>query len=65
MLASAASAFAQSLIDPRHNPELAGYFDPHPGDKPLHCDVTPIHPALNFSFRFQSGYVFRVPLNHL
>jgi len=29
----------------------------------LRCEVTPIQPQLNFSFRFQAGYVFRVPMN--
>lgn len=63
LLACSATACAQSLIDPARNARLAEYFEARPDDKPLHCEATPIRPALNFSFRFQSGYVFRVPLN--
>jgi hypothetical protein len=33
----------------------------HPGDEPLRCEVTPVLPALNFSFRVQAGYTFHVP----
>jgi hypothetical protein len=29
----------------------------------LKCEVRPIKPELNFGFRFQAGYVMRVPLN--
>jgi hypothetical protein len=31
-------------------------------EKPLRCDVHPIRPALNFTFRFQAGYVVTVPM---
>jgi hypothetical protein len=32
------------------------YFAPQPNEKPLRCEVIPIHPALNYGFRFQAGY---------
>ena len=32
-------------------------------EKPLRCEVTPIKPSLNFSFRFQAGYVVHVPMD--
>ena len=62
MLAAARAACGQSLIDPAKNAQLAEYFEPGKDDKLLRCEATPIRPSLNFSFRFQSGYVFRVPL---
>ena len=37
--------------------------DPGPNDRPLRCDVTPQKPLLNYSFRFQAGYVVSVPMN--
>jgi len=63
VLLMAPAACGQSLIDPGKNSQLSEYFETHPDDKPLRCEANPIRPALNFSFRFQSGYVFRVPLN--
>jgi hypothetical protein len=62
LLAAARAACGQSVIDPGKNAQLAEYFEPHKEDKLLRCDASPIRPSLNFSFRFQSGYVFRVPL---
>ena len=38
-------------------------FEWRPDDKPLACYVSPLKPALNFGFRFQAGYVVRVPMN--
>jgi hypothetical protein len=57
------AAIAQDLIDPAKHAAFAGYFDAHKDDRPLRCEVIAIRPALNFSFRFQAGYVFRVPMN--
>ena len=37
--------------------------DPNPNERPLHCDVTPLKPVLNYSFRFQAGYAVRVPMS--
>src|SRR6516162_5678678 len=63
VLASMQAVCGQSLIDRAKNAQLADYFEPHKDDKLLRCEATPIRPSLNFSFRFQSGYLFRVPLN--
>ena len=48
-----------------HLPGIARYFDRTAGETPLACEVMPIRPALNFGFRFQAGYVMRVPLSQL
>ncbi len=54
--------FAQSLIDPASLSPSLKEFDSQPGDRPLRCEVTPIEPSLDFSFRFQTGYSIRVPM---
>ncbi|MBZ5608823.1 MAG: hypothetical protein LAP38_11220 [Acidobacteriia bacterium] len=61
-LATLASAFGQALIDPSDAAHIAPYFEPDRREKILRCEVSPIPPGLNFSFRFQTGYVFRVPM---
>src|ERR1700676_2230561 len=53
------TAAAQYVIDrPRAERLLAA----HAGDRPLHCDVIPVPASLSFSFRFQTGYLVRMPL---
>jgi len=53
------TAIAQYVIDrPRAERLLAA----HSGDRPMHCEVTPVPARLSFSFRFQTGYVVRMPL---
>ncbi len=47
------SRFPAALKQALDHPELA---------QSLKCEVTAIKPALNFSFRFQAGYIARVPL---
>jgi len=54
--------FAQTVVDPASLATDLQEFDPQPGDRPLRCDVTPIEPMLDFSFRFQTGYSIRVPM---
>jgi hypothetical protein len=53
-------AGAQVAIDSRHAAELLG----HLGDKTdrLQCEITAVAPSLTFSFRFQAGYMVRLPL---
>ena len=62
LLASATAAFPQSLMDQARAARFTQYFEASKDDKPLHCEVIPIQPRLNFSFRFQAGYIFRVPM---
>jgi hypothetical protein len=55
--------FAQILIEPaKITPALAGAFKASPVEDQLRCEVTPAHPTLDFSFRFQSGYSVNVPM---
>jgi hypothetical protein len=61
LLASAGTA--QVIVDPARVKSLAKSLEPQAGEKLLRCEVTPIKPALNFGFRFQAGYVVRVPMS--
>ena len=58
-----AAASGQVLLDTARIPPSLRNFEATPDDKPLRCDVRPIHPTLDFSFRFQAGYIVRVPMN--
>lgn len=58
----AAIGFAQSSLNPSRVAAAMKYFEPVPGERQLKCDVTPIPPQLNFSFRFQTGYILRIPM---
>jgi hypothetical protein len=62
-LLTAAAACAQSRIDPARIPALVKLFDPQPGEHALRCDAGPLKPALNFSFRFQGGFLVHVPMD--
>jgi hypothetical protein len=63
LLASLATADAQTVLDERRlGIARAKFEDPAPPDT-LHCSVTPIHPTLNYSFRFQAGYFVTIPMN--
>jgi hypothetical protein len=53
----------QSILNPARIQKLLPMLDPDPTDRQLHCDVTPLKPVLNYSFRFQAGYLVRVPMN--
>ena len=59
----AATAGAQTIVDPARLSRVARDFAPGEHEARLRCDVTPLHPALNFGFRFQAGYVVRVPMS--
>ena len=56
-------ASSQTIIDGANLPVVQRQFEISPGEKQLSCRVQPIKPVLNFSFRFQSGYVFEVPMS--
>ena len=65
VLFAAAPARAQTLLDPSRITELLPLLDRSPSDRPLQCDLTPIKPSLNYSFRFQAGYTVNVPMGQL
>jgi len=61
LLASAGAA--QNIVDPARFGNMLKALEPQAGEKLVRCEVTPIKPSLNFSFRFQAGYVAHVPMN--
>lgn len=58
-LLMASTALGQYAIDPARAAKL---WAAHAGDQSLHCEVIPVPARLSFSFRFQTGYVVRMPL---
>jgi len=54
-------ASAQSLTDPVRIQAIGA--SQVASGAPLECAAAPLRPVLNFSFRLQSGYTFRVPLH--
>jgi hypothetical protein len=58
-----AGAYSQTIVDPQQLHGVWSHLETQEDDRPLRCEVTPLHPALNFGFRFQAGYVVRVPLS--
>jgi hypothetical protein len=61
-LMAASGVWAQSVIDPSRLPSRLLDLAPQAGDQLLHCDITQLKPALDMSFRFQTGYDIRVPM---
>src|SRR5258708_39217368 len=61
LLVSAASG--QSIVNEERLAPGMRSFEARPNEPVLRCEVNPIRPILNFSFRFQAGYVFRVPMD--
>ncbi|MGA2270268.1 MAG: hypothetical protein ABSH44_17490 [Bryobacteraceae bacterium] len=59
----ASAAVAQTVVDPAKLGDVPKALAPQPGGRPLQCRVMPIKPALDFGFRFQAGYVVRVPMS--
>ena len=58
-------AHAQSILDPARIENFVTMLEPGTNDRPLQCDVAPLKPSLNFSFRFQAGYIVSVPMNQI
>lgn len=57
-----AAAFGQVALNPaRISPSLRN-MEKAPGENPLVCAVKPIAPVLDFGFRFEAGYILRVPM---
>jgi hypothetical protein len=63
VLLASGVAQAQSILNPARIPKILALLEPDPNDRQLLCEASPIKPVLNYSFRFQAGYVVRVPLN--
>lgn len=55
------AAFGQILIDPGRLPAAIKNFEPKKNERALACNVDLVPPQLNFSLRFQAGYIVAVP----
>src|SRR5437879_4408326 len=63
-LAAEVTAPAQGIVNPlRLRSAIAQLETAQPGEQALRCDVSPIRPSLNFSFRYHAGYTVSVPMN--
>ncbi len=58
----ACAAQGQVRRDPASLPPRLRDFSAQPGEQKLSCSVREIRPELNFSFRFQAGWVVSVPM---
>ena len=55
---------AQSIVNPNRVRGFVAQMDAgRAGEQALRCQVSTIKPSLNFSFRYQSGYMATVPMN--
>ena len=63
LLVCGTAAMGQFVIPQSRIPDSLRRFEPVAGEKELHCEVMPMRPALTFGFRFQAGYLVRVPMN--
>jgi hypothetical protein len=64
VLAACAAARAQSIVNPdRLRGAIAQLEGGQAGEQALRCDVSALKPTLNYSFRYQAGYVVTVPMN--
>jgi len=55
------AALAQVLVTAGELPRIERIFQSRDGVDALPCEVVPLTPSLNFAFRYQAGYSFRVP----
>ena len=63
-LAACTAAPAQSIVNPnRARSVIAQLEGGQAGEQALRCEVSAIKPSLNYSFRYQAGYMVTVPMN--
>lgn len=62
VLLACSTAFAQAVVDVSKIPKDWQDFQNRKDDPKLDCRITPVNPRLNYSFRFQTGYILQVPL---
>ena len=58
-----AAAYGQTILDSSKIPEAFKRFAQPAEGRVLRCDPSPVRPVLNFGFRFQAGYLVRVPMD--
>jgi hypothetical protein len=59
------SAFGQTLVQPERIALESQLFETAVSDPQLRCEFHPVRPALNFAFRFETGYTIDVPLTQI
>src|SRR5882757_7163131 len=64
-LAACVAASAQSIVNNpnRLRSAIAQLESAKEGEQALRCEISPTKPTLNFSFRYQSGYVVSIPMS--
>jgi hypothetical protein len=62
-IVSALSLPGQSLVEASRIPAHLRDMKAEDSTGTLKCGVTPFKPQLNYSFRFQTGYILEIPLN--
>jgi hypothetical protein len=62
LLLAMSPAFGQVVVEASKVPEEWRDLQAHKGEPKLDCSVAPVKPQLNYSFRFQTGYVVHVPM---
>src|ERR1035437_3578544 len=63
-LAACTTAPAQSIVNPnRLRSVIAQLEAAQAGEQALRCQVSAMKPVLNYSFRYQAGYMVTVPMN--
>jgi hypothetical protein len=63
LLFTTATSSAQIMVSERRLGSALSVFADGAPAQTLHCSVSPIHPQLNYGFRFQAGYVVTIPMN--
>jgi hypothetical protein len=64
ILLASMAAYGQTIVNPdKMAAALKRILGQQSGGSSVKCEVTPIKPVLNWGFRFQAGYVARVPLS--
>ena len=61
LLLMPAEASAQRIAKLENIGPLAARLDPQPDERMVLCEIEPLRPTLSFGFRFEAGYVFRLP----
>ena len=63
-LAAGTAASAQNIVNPnRLRGFIAQLESAQAGEQALRCEVSAMKPSLNYSFRYQAGYMVTVPVN--
>jgi hypothetical protein len=59
------SALGQALVPPERIASESQLFETGVSARQLRCEFHPVRPALNFAFRFETGYTIDIPLTQI